>query len=169
MTIREFKIQYALGVIGNPEKYELVWANNTAQKILEILAKDTNNNDYIRTSAISKKRLPEKVLQDLKTDKAATIRVAVIRATNDPSLLEELSRDKCAWSRYHVIRNNKTPITVLKRLSKDPSMHVRQAIAQNKRTPKEILIVLAQDEKTFVRTAAKKRLENLRKNDDRRI
>ncbi|MEA3341831.1 MAG: hypothetical protein U9R15_17840, partial [Chloroflexota bacterium] len=92
MTVKEFKIQYALGALSNEMKEDFASNKNTPKKILAVLSKD----EYWGT------------------------RYAVALNESTPiKTLEILSEDKDKWVRSSVAKNNNTPVEILEVLSKD--------------------------------------------------
>ena len=66
MTIKEFKIQNALGLISLHMKYELVYDHNTPTEILTILSKD--KNWHIRSYVVDNPNTPIGILKTLSND-----------------------------------------------------------------------------------------------------
>jgi len=100
MTIEEYKIQYALGLISLADKVDLASSPTTPIEILEMLSEDENS--FVRHNVAKNPNTPKEVL-------------------------EKLSKDKNYWVRNNVARNPSTPIEILERLSKDENHWVRSS------------------------------------------
>ena len=112
MTVKEFKIQLALGSLSDDMKLKLAENKRTSKRILTILS----------------------------TDEDWGIRWDVADNTNTPiEVLTILSKDKQWNVRYRVVNNPNTPVGILTKLSKDKDKDVRRGVAENlKERNKEI-------------------------------
>ena len=92
MTIKEFKIQYALGTLDRDYLYELACSKSTSKEVLKILSKDEDSN----------------------------VRYGVARNPNIPiEILKILSKDITDYVRHGVAGNPNTPIKIKKVLKND--------------------------------------------------
>jgi len=66
MTLKEFKMQYALGTLSYKDKLNLSQSSYTCKKILEILSKD--NSLSIRYNVTRNSNVPASVLNTLITE-----------------------------------------------------------------------------------------------------
>lgn len=99
MTIKEFKIQYALGTLPVEYMMKLARIKRTSKFILTALAESKNWR----------------------------VRCLVASNLNTPvSMLEQLSKDKIRFVRGNVAMNLNTPKKIIKQLSKDRSRYVRK-------------------------------------------
>ena len=146
MTVKEFEVQYALGLITFKRKYELAQDVNTDKGILEILGGDENSS--ILLTVADNPNTPIKVLEKLSGTRLYVtdgnpywgIRDSVAGNPSTPTdILEKLSADAESMVRMGVAGNPNTPIKVLIRLSKDKSYKVREVIADNPNVPLDVL------------------------------
>ena len=72
MTIKEFKIQLALGTLSEDMKMDLADNTNTPKKILTILS--TNKYWYVRGCVADNTNTPKKILTILSKDKDIDVR-----------------------------------------------------------------------------------------------
>ena len=105
MTVKEIKIQLALGTLSYSDKVKLANGPCTPIEILTILSKDKNK--YVRSH----------VAKNSNTSKGA---------------LAKLSEGKESWVKMRVAENPNTPVKVLTKLSKDKEGYVRKSVARNK-------------------------------------
>jgi len=80
MTLKEFKIQLALGSISLEEKNRMADNPNTPIEVLEKLSKD--ENEYVRYAIASNPNTPIEVLKRLSKDRSRFVRSNV---ANNPS------------------------------------------------------------------------------------
>ena len=102
MTIKEFRIQLALGSLSWVNKMKLADDRSTSKKILTILY--TDEDYYVRYKVAINPNTPK-------------------------DILIKLSKDKYWYVRYRVAENPSTPKEVLKELSTDESDSIRRCIA----------------------------------------
>ena len=82
MTIKEFKIQLALGSLSYDMKRELAINPNTPKEILKILSRD--KNWYIRRIVARNRNTPIETLTKLGWDEDYSVRCAVHDNSNKP-------------------------------------------------------------------------------------
>ena len=75
MTIKEFKIQLALGMISNDEKLNIANTVTTSKRILTILSRD--EDVWIRGYVALNKNTPKEILVKLSKDKNSYVRKGV--------------------------------------------------------------------------------------------
>ena len=110
MTIKEIKMQLALGTLSTYDKVRLANDIGTSEEILSMLS----------------------------TDKICTIRDGVAENPNTPiKVLKKLSTDEDWYVRRWVADNPSTPIDILKELSTDKDGSVRWWAAQKFKVKKE--------------------------------
>ncbi len=81
MTVKELKIQLALGSLSHSDKYDIA-ENTKSIKILKILS--TDKNWYIRSTIARNPNTPKEVLKILSTDEDNTVRYFVAMNPNTP-------------------------------------------------------------------------------------
>ena len=92
MTLKEFRIQLALGLLSNEMKEKLAYTN-TSIEILEKLFIDKDSN--VRCSVAENPNTPVKILEKLSIDNDPTVKSCVAGNLNTPiKILEKLSMDK---------------------------------------------------------------------------
>ena len=129
MTIKEFKIQYALGTLSYDVKKELA-ENSTSKKILSMLSKDEDWS--VRNGVAYNNSAPEEILELLSKDEDWYVRYGVADNENTPiDILKVLSIDKDWHVKYNIAYNKNTPTSILKILSKDKDWHVRYGVTNN--------------------------------------
>jgi predicted lactoylglutathione lyase len=67
------------------------------------------------------------------------VKANIAEETNDPDLLEFLSKDVDRYVRRWVAKNPNTPTKVLERLANDEDSVIRYWVAENHNTPQYIL------------------------------
>lgn len=72
MTVKEFKVQYALGSLSDVDKVNLAAGKYTAKKILTILS--TDKDWYVRCKVAMNSNAPTEVLKKLSTDENESVR-----------------------------------------------------------------------------------------------
>ncbi len=82
MTIKEFKIQLALGSLSKDMKYDLADDPNTSIEILTALSKD--KDWWIRYRVAMNPNTPVEILTILSKDKSYNVRYWVVDNTNTP-------------------------------------------------------------------------------------
>ena len=98
MTVKEFRIQYALGSLSGDDLIELVYMQYTPKAILTALSK--NKNYWIRCGVACNPNTPIKVLTKLSNDKDRNVRIWVTRNPYTPiKILEKLSNDTDTYIR----------------------------------------------------------------------
>ena len=108
MTIKEIKIQYALGTLTDEMKLKLACNKRTSKKALTILS--TDKYWYIRHWVAHHPSTPKEVLTILSTDKNSGVRSCVAQNPNTPKeVLTILSTDKNRAIRSWVAKNPNTP------------------------------------------------------------
>ena len=113
------------------------------------------SHTLIRSEVASDRRIPEKFLKQLVSDKAVYVRVGCARNPLLPGeSIERLARDNSIQVRCHVAANERTSVSVLRELAKDPSARVRNYVANNSHTPLDCLQQLEQDSNLLTRKAA---------------
>ncbi len=113
MTIKEFKIQYALGIFSDEDLSNIAEDLKTQKPILSLLSKNPN----------------------------WSVRVCVASNENTPKyILNRLSKDPLMNVRYFVAHNSSTPKATLKRLKNDayPSIRTRAIKVLARITEREI-------------------------------
>ena len=108
MTIKEFKIQYALGTISYKDKIDIA-DNTTSKEMLTYLSRD---EDWYVRALITKNRVVSK------------------------KILMELSKDEDWGVKSSVASNKNTPTEILTELSKDKNRYVKMAATTNARERK---------------------------------
>ena len=86
MTIKEFKIQLALGSLTYDMKWDIANNKRTSTEILTILSTDKYN--IVRWRVANNPNTPEEILKKLSTDKDWCIRYGVARNINNPKEVE---------------------------------------------------------------------------------
>ena len=110
MTIKEFKIQLALGTLTYDMKLKLTYYDNpnTPVEILTILS--TDEYWLVRCRVAENPNTPKEVLTILSADKDYGVRCSVAKNPNTPKeALTKLSTDKSSDVRYRVAVNLNTP------------------------------------------------------------
>ena len=93
MTIKEFKIQYALGSLSIDNKINLAGNESTSKEILSILSIDKNS--YIRGWIAENPNTPINILKKLSKDEDWCVKYWVTCNHNAPKgILEKLSTDE---------------------------------------------------------------------------
>ena len=93
MTIKEFKVQYALGTISLNDKMDMAETPSTSKRILTILSRD--KEPWVRDSVARNINTPTAVLIELSKDEEVLVRGYVATNENTPvDILEKLSKDK---------------------------------------------------------------------------
>ena len=87
MTIKEFKIQYALGTLSYDMRYELAKDKKTPKEILTILS--TDKNRHVRYWVAENPNTPKEVLKVLSTDWNMGVRWWAARNPNAPKEVVE--------------------------------------------------------------------------------
>ena len=80
MTIKEIKIQLALGSLTDDMKYKLAVNKRTSKEILTILSKDEDWN--VRSCVAHNLNTPKEVLTILSTDEDSWVRWNTVRNSN---------------------------------------------------------------------------------------
>lgn len=112
---------------------------------------------YIRSATTSNVKLAidskdPKVLAQLANDGDESVRWHVARNQNTPvNVLAQLANDKDEWVRGAVAGNPNTSIDILAQLTSDEYWVVRQNVVDNPNTPVDILVQLANDADNAVR------------------
>ncbi len=92
MTIKEIKIQLALGTLSKEDKIKLADGRKVSKKILTMLSKD---KDYIVRSWVAwNPNTPVEVLKELSKDKDEYVRQYVARNPNTPKDIKENMEEK---------------------------------------------------------------------------
>ena len=93
MTIKEFKIQLALGSLTDNMKWNLAENKRISKEVLTILSKDKNID--VRSSVAYNSNTPKEVLKKLSKDESWDVRSSVAYNSNTPKeVLTILSKDK---------------------------------------------------------------------------
>ena len=93
MTIKEIKIQLALGTLSYDMKIKLAYNKRTSKKILTILS--TDKHWHVRSYVADNSNTPVEVLTKLSKDKDFWVRAWVARNPNtSKEVLTKLSKDK---------------------------------------------------------------------------
>ena len=74
-----------------------------------------------------------------------TERIKLAKGSQDPVVLDQLSRDESWWVRLNVVENPSTPVEALGHLSRDERWEVRTYVAENPNTSVETLNRLSRD------------------------
>jgi len=82
MTIKEFKIQYALGTLDRDYLYKLALSKSTSKGVLTILSKDEES--YVRYGVADNPNTPIEILMILSKDEDYNVRYNVARNPNTP-------------------------------------------------------------------------------------
>ena len=72
------------------------------------------------------------------------------RVTDDPKLLEKLSKHEHYRIRENVVHNPHTPEHVLRNLGSDDAFQVRAQVAGNRRTPQDVLEKLSHEKENYI-------------------
>jgi len=135
LTVKEFRVQYALGSLSCIDLEKLAKRIGTPRKILTILSKDKER--YVKYGVATNIHTPMNILTKLSTDKDYMIQ-------------------NC------VAQNSSTSKKVLKRLSEHVGSNVRYYVAGNPNTPVRVLVKLANDEDVGVYSNARRNLTQMK-------
>jgi len=104
MTIKEFKVQYALGALSFEIIGELTKNKRTLKKILTILS--TDKDRQIRYYVADNPSTPIDILKKLSTDEDCVVRSSVARNPSTPKeVLEKLFTDENFYVRCRLFEN----------------------------------------------------------------
>ena len=93
MTIKEFKVQYALGTLSYGDKMGMAGTPSTSKGILTILSREKNH--WIRVKVAYNVSTPIKILTKLSKDESSSVRCWIARNRHTTiEVLTELSEDE---------------------------------------------------------------------------
>ena len=84
MTIKEFKVQYALGSLSIDDKLDLAYNKRTSKKILTILS--TNKDWHVKCWVASNPNTPIEILKILSKDEDLSVKWWVASNPNSKGL-----------------------------------------------------------------------------------
>ena len=108
MTIKEFKIQYALGSLTDDMKLFLANNSNTPIEVLTILS--TDEDSYVRCNIANNSNTPIEVLKILSKDKHWNVRY---RAVNTQKKMRMKSVNDNKTTKIRFVRDDNTLMCLL--------------------------------------------------------
>ena len=103
MTIKELKIQLALGILPYEDKIALAKNPNTPKEILTILS--TDKDKIVRCWVAENLNTPKEVLTKLSTDKSWYVRCRVVDNPNTPKrILTKLLEDEHWMVKHYTLQ-----------------------------------------------------------------
>ena len=118
MTVKEFKIQCALGTLSEDDRWQLAFDKHTAKGILAIIAKD--HAWRIRRFVAHNANTSFKVLMALAKDEDVDVKIGVANNHSTPlKVLKVLAKDNDPYVKYHIASHPNVSIGILRLLATD--------------------------------------------------